>query len=39
MAPKILAGDCKCIHCKQKIEQINRSKAYWDKLIMNKLNA
>lgn len=34
MAPKTLVKNCECVHCQQKIEQINRSKAYWDKLII-----
>ena len=37
MAPKTLVKNCECAHCKQKIEQINRSKVYWDKLIINKM--
>ena len=39
MTSKTLTSNCNCIHCKQKLEQINRSKVYWDKLIINKLNA
>ena len=39
MTSKALARNCNCIHCKQKLEQISRSKVYWDKLISNKLNA
>ena len=31
-----LLKDCKCIHCKQKIDQINNSRLYWDKLILSK---
>ena len=38
MTSKALAKNCNCIHCKQKLEQISRSKVYWDKLISNKLN-
>ena len=38
MNSKTLVENCNCIHCKQKLEQINRSKVYWDKLIINKLN-
>ena len=29
--------DCKCNHCQEKLEQINRSRVYWDKVI-NQLN-
>ena len=39
MASKILGRNWNCIHCKQKFEKIYRSKVYWDKLIINKLNA
>ena len=39
MASKTLVKNCNCIHCKQKLEQINRSRVFWDKLIVNKLNA
>ncbi len=28
--------DCKCIHCQQKVDQINNSKLYWGKLILSK---
>ena len=28
--------ECKCIHCQQKLEQINNSRLYWDKLILSK---
>ena len=31
-----LFKECKCIHCKQKLEQINNSRLYWDKLIVSK---
>ena len=37
MAPKTLVKNCECVHCQKKIEQINRSKVYWDKLIVNKM--
>ena len=33
MASKILKKNCNCIHCKQKLEQINRSKDYWNRVI------
>ena len=39
MASKTLLKNCNCIHCKQKLEQINRSRVYWDKVIINKVNA
>ncbi len=39
MTSKALAKNCNCIHCRKKLEQISRSKVYWDKLISNKLNA
>jgi len=35
---KTLLKECKCIHCQQKLEQINNSRLYWDKLISNKIN-
>ncbi len=38
MPSKTLVRNCNCIHCKQKLEQINRSRVYWDKVIINKLN-
>ena len=28
--------ECKCKHCQQKLEQINSSRLYWDKLILSK---
>ena len=36
MKNKTLLKECKCIHCQQKLEQINNSRLYWDKLISNK---
>ena len=36
MKNKTLLKECKCIHCQQKLEQINNSKLYWDKLILSK---
>ena len=33
---KDLSNECKCIHCQQKLEQINNSRTYWCKLILNK---
>ena len=38
MAPKTSLKNCDCIHCKQKLEQINSARAYWDKIISNKLS-
>ncbi len=38
MVSKLLLKNCNCTHCKEKLEQINRSKVYWDKVIINKLN-
>ena len=28
--------ECKCIHCQQKLKQINNSRDYWGKLILSK---
>ncbi len=36
MKNKSLLSECKCIHCKQKLEQINNSRLYWDRLILGK---
>ena len=36
MKNKFLLKKCKCIHCQQKLEQINNSRIYWDKLIFSK---
>ncbi len=38
MKNKVLGEECKCIHCQQKLEQINRSKLYWNKLTLGKNN-
>jgi len=38
MKNKTLLKECKCIHCQQKLEQINNSRLYWDKLILSKMN-
>ncbi len=38
MKNKTSLKECKCIHCKQKLEQINSSRLYWDKLILSKNN-
>ncbi len=37
MKSKNLSNECKCIHCQQKLEQINSSKLYWEKLILKKM--
>ena len=37
MKNKTLLKECKCIHCQQKLEQINNSKLYWEKLILSKI--
>ena len=36
MYSKIILKNCTCIHCQEKLEQINRSRVYWDKLILSK---
>jgi len=36
MKKKFLLNECKCIHCQNKINQINNSRSYWDKLILSK---
>ena len=36
MKNKPLLKECKCKHCQQKLEQINSSRLYWDKLILSK---
>ena len=36
MKNKTLSEECKCIHCQQKLKQINNSRSYWDKLILSK---
>ena len=36
MYSKSVLKDCNCIHCQEKLEQINRSRFYWDKLILDK---
>ena len=38
MKNKTLLKECKCIHCQQKLEQINNSRLYWDKLILSKIS-
>ena len=39
MKNKTLSNKCKCIHCQQKLEQINNSRLYWDRLILSKNSA
>jgi len=29
-------NECSCIHCQQKLDQINNSRLYWEKLILSK---
>ena len=36
MKNKTLSKECKCLHCQQKLEQINSSRIYWDKIILKK---
>ena len=36
MKNKTFTNECKCGHCQQKIDQINNSTIYWDKLILRK---
>jgi len=36
MKNKTFTYECNCIHCQQKLNQINNSKIYWDKLISRK---
>ena len=36
MKNKTLLNECKCIHCLQKLEQINNARTYWCKLIVSK---
>ena len=36
MKNKPLLKECKCIHCQQKLDQINNSRLFWDKLILSK---
>ena len=36
MYSKSVLRDCDCIHCQEKLEQIKRSRVYWDKLILDK---
>ena len=36
MKNKSLLKECKCLHCQQKLDQINNSRLYWGKLILKK---
>ena len=36
MKNKAFLYECNCIHCQQKLNQINNAKLYWDKLISRK---
>jgi len=36
MKNKNLIYECNCLHCKQKLNQINNAKIFWDKLILRK---
>ena len=36
MKNKILLKECKCLHCQQKLDQINNSRSYWSNLISSK---
>ena len=36
MYSKSVLKDCDCIHCQEKLEQIKRSRVYWDRFILDK---
>jgi len=36
MKNKTFIYECNCIHCQQKLNQINNAKLYWEKLISRK---
>ena len=36
MKNKTFLNECKCIHCQQKLVQINNARLYWAKLILSK---
>ncbi len=36
MKNKTFLKQCKCSHCQHKLEQINSSRLYWEKLILSK---
>ncbi len=37
MKNKTVMNECKCVHCQQKINQINNSKIFWDKFTLRKV--
>ncbi len=37
MKNKTFMNECKCVHCQQKINQINNSKLFWDKFILKRM--
>ena len=37
MTNKSFLKECKCTHCKQKLDQINNSRLYWGNLKLNKI--
>ena len=39
MQNKTFLKECKCMHCQQKLEQINMSRLYWNKIILRKNKA
>ena len=36
MKNKTFLKECKCLHCQHKLDQINNSRLYWNKLILSK---
>ena len=36
MKYKNFLKECKCMHCQQKLEQINQARLYWDKFTLRK---
>ena len=36
MKNKTFMQECSCIHCQQKLNQINNAKLYWEKLSLRK---
>jgi len=36
MKNKTFINECKCVHCQLKVDQINNSILYWDKLTLRK---
>jgi len=39
MKNKSLLKECQCMHCQQKLRQINNSRLYWGKLYLSKNGA